>query len=110
MPTDPKQPAPASKSGGMMAVKAELDECQAKFKELRDKADADNVKVQNSVARVEKLKAQWARDRPDEPFDPNEFNPPAKPYEGDQKVATELHELHYKIAELQEQLSRGPRG
>lgn len=86
-------------------IQAELDAARAKLAELRTRAEADHRKFLSSKESVDRAMNQWRKDRPDEPFDPDRFSPPMRPYVGDEKLHREHHRQHYVIEALEQELA-----
>lgn len=95
-PEKPKRPAET--------IQADLDAANAKLRELHPQVEADARKQRNQESRIERAKLRWKTERPDEPFDPEAYNPPLHPYPGDVALHKAFHKQHYVVKGFEDEL------
>lgn len=85
----------------------ELQKAQAALLEMMPKVEADREKMLRFRTRLDKARNEWAVNHPDEPFDPNAFDPPLTPPKIDEKLQAEFHKAHYTIAGIEKKIAEG---
>lgn len=106
MANDPKAaPAAASKpKRARSVIYADLQAARDELARMRPLCEADGEKQRRQAVRIERAQALWKQTHdPEDPFDPNAFDPPLKPYHGDEQLHRLHHRQHYLIAELEKE-------
>jgi hypothetical protein len=86
-------------------IKAELERARGQLRELHPKVEFDRRRCQLQQDRIDKAKLQWKQTHPDEPFEPDLFNPPMRPFPPDERLHDAFHKQHYVVAELESELT-----
>ena len=102
-PTSPKPPTNPPRHRA--AIMADLDAARARFRELHPRVEAMTAKIRKQQGRIEQKMNKWRVDFPDEPFDPNHYDPPMVPIKQDDELQEEFYALHYVIAGFEDELA-----
>lgn len=86
-------------------IQRDLDAARAKLHEMHPLVEGDQRRIQNQANRIADAQAKWKVEHPDEPFDPDYFSPPMRPYEGGADLQKQFHKQHYVVAELEKELA-----
>jgi hypothetical protein len=86
-------------------IQRDLEKARAKHKELHPQVERDTKKGNAHNERIAAKMAEWKKLHPDEPFDEDDAGFDATPYAFNAAIQAEFHAIHYKIAQLEDELA-----
>ena len=86
-------------------VQADLDAAKARLRQLHPEVERENARARAQEQRIDKARARWLIERPDEPFDPDAFAVSLRPHAPDPALQAEFHRQHYIINGLEDELN-----
>jgi hypothetical protein len=92
------------------AIDAELTAVRAELRATAPRIEAERVKQEKQAVKIANEERRWKTlHDADQPFDPDSFEPPLRPYEPDPKLHRQYHKLHYQIARLEKERTAAAR-